>query len=248
MGVCSICGGSDGDLSGHCINCGIFSMGVSGHGIGSAPASPYGNPYAPPDPGNQGASAAQQVTNAQYAAAAQQAYYTAAQQAAHNALANLQPLKSAGITVGELVGWRVWRLENGYLRSYSADYRWLPGHPARGEITDYGGGGIWAFKDPHRAHAKASGGLYVTGSVWLWGEIIEHADGYRGEYAAIRSLDAITVPDTAGVVEWPWERMSRQRAARREAQETLTELRERYLLQPPQHRGNLPGSAQPQAG
>jgi hypothetical protein len=242
---------------------------VLGHGIGSAPASPYGNPYAPPGPGNQGASAAQQVANAQLAAAAQQAFN--AQQAAdaynslgpygqfagicagilREALAHIgppKPLEAAGITVGELVGWRIWGLANGYLKSYSADYAWLPGHPAQGEITDHGHGGIWAFKDPHKAHAKAKEGLYVTGSVWLWGEVIEHADGYRGEYAAIRSLDAITVPDPAGAVEWPWERMSRQRAARREAQEMLTELRERYLLQPLLQPPNLPGSAQPRAG
>jgi hypothetical protein len=106
-----------------------------------------------------------------------------------------QPLESAGITVGELIGWRIWRLSRGFLTSYSADYAWLPGHPAQGEITDHGYGGIWAFKDPHRAFRKAleNDGLYVTGSVWLWGEVIEHDIGYRGEYGhsdldAIRSL------------------------------------------------------------
>ncbi|HYT41703.1 MAG TPA: hypothetical protein VEP90_05115, partial [Methylomirabilota bacterium] len=31
---------------------------------------------------------------------------------------------------------------------------------------------------------------FIIGTVWMWGEVIEHRFGYRSEYVAIRSLDA----------------------------------------------------------
>ncbi|HYT41958.1 MAG TPA: hypothetical protein VEP90_06405 [Methylomirabilota bacterium] len=30
---------------------------------------------------------------------------------------------------------------------------------------------------------------FIIGTVWMWGEVIEHRFGYRSEYVAIRSLD-----------------------------------------------------------
>ena len=102
------------------------------------------------------------------------------------------PLKNAGIEVGELIGWRIWRLDRttGLLRSFSASYVWLPGFPAQGKPGDYDFAGIWAFKDPNLAACKLveTGFDGVLGSVALWGEIVEHTMGYRAEFAEVRSI------------------------------------------------------------
>lgn len=137
---------------------------------------------------------------------------------AWTSLAEQKPLDHAGISVGEFIGWRIWGIQQGILTSYSAHYAWMPGHPARGEISDHGHGGLWAFKDPNRALHKAVSdyGEFVVGSVWMWGEIVEHKDGYRAEYAMIRSIDAA-----------PGERKKRRWWGRKEPR-LLDVLRDRY--------------------
>lgn len=103
-----------------------------------------------------------------------------------------EPLESAGVTVGEMIGWRIWRIRNGLLYSYSATYGWLPGQPAQGKPDDYGGSGLWCFKDPGRALGKLGElQLGAMGSVYLWGDVVEHSDGYRAEFAEVRSIDHI---------------------------------------------------------
>lgn len=111
-----------------------------------------------------------------------------------------------GIEVGEVVGWRVWSLSDLSIRGRrSEDLRlkspitgtvWLPGE----EMTAYDfrdpsfrfpstcGFGVHAFKNMSQAKAESFFGR-VIGSVWLYGEIWEHSDGYRAEYARIRSID-----------------------------------------------------------
>ena len=105
------------------------------------------------------------------------------------------PLETAGITVGELVGWRIWRVRpaDRLLMSFSADRIWLPGEPMEGKPSDHGSEGIWVFKDAGRAAAKLQelGCESAIGTVWLWGNVIEHADGYRGEFAEVRSLEGV---------------------------------------------------------
>lgn len=102
------------------------------------------------------------------------------------------PLPRVGITVGELVGWRIWRVRSPdtLLVSYSADRIWLPGEPMEGTPSDYNGAGVWAFKDADRAAAKCGElSQAALGSVRLWGEVIEHQDGYRAQFAEVRSID-----------------------------------------------------------
>ncbi len=141
---------------------------------------------------------------------------------------NREPLKSAGVKFGEFLGWRMWFMHNGFLRSYSQDVTWAPKQPMLGKPSDYGSDGIWAFKDKSRAINKmleshqestlskyrASNEKYtVYGSVHLYGDVVEHDDGYRASAAKIVSLD-----DIIG----PW-------ASKTDRQETLKDLQERYL-------------------
>ncbi len=109
---------------------------------------------------------------------------------------NMEPLAKAGTTFGEFIGWRMWGIRDGYLQSYSAQYVWTPGIAAEGKPDDYGGGGLWAFKDPGKALHKLleNGTPAAMGSVWLYGDVIEHSDGYRGQYAMVRSIDRIHLP------------------------------------------------------
>jgi hypothetical protein len=125
-----------------------------------------------------------------------------------------KPIEDAGIRAGEIVGYRVWRVIDGRLSSvYQRQYEWRPGHPAEGNVS--AGTGIFAFNDrsylqPYLIMAQMSETMarfeaeafgmplnklthFVTGTVDLWGEVIEHEMGYRAEYAAVRSLDGGTV-------------------------------------------------------
>ncbi len=109
-----------------------------------------------------------------------------------------EPLKHEGVQVNELVGWRIWNVKNGYLKSYSYDTAWWPDEPMTGKPDDYGGAGVWSFKSPHDALNKLlSDGphQFVMGSIYLWGEVIEHTLGYRAEYAKVRSIDCVPGDD-----------------------------------------------------
>jgi hypothetical protein len=148
----------------------------------------------------------------------------------------LPPVEHAGTTFGELVGWRIWGLSHGYLTSYSADYAWLPGHPAEGAVEDHGNGGVWAFKEAPRAFKKALDSVgsnlvegWVTGSIWMYGEVVEHQIGYRSQYATVRSIEAI-IPNERRP---DWRQWSEKREMRRQSAAMLAELRERYCAGAP---------------
>jgi hypothetical protein len=134
--------------------------------------------------------------------------------------------------VGEILAYRCWRLSEGLLRSvYMHDY-WEPKEimSAR-EIEDWSERGIHAWKDlnsrefneyvrgyleissnPRKAPRDVRPVVIVTGTVLLWGDVVEHEHGYRAEYARINSIDWL-YPDA--------KLMGRER-------ETLNELRNLY--------------------
>jgi hypothetical protein len=127
------------------------------------------------------------------------------------------PLKREEIVAGEIIGYRCWRVEGGLLRSvYQRDF-WHPGKPliAR-EIEDWNQRGIHAWKDAGgegyheylRAYLNKHDDPFtqvlmfgyvdkcenlrpamVTGTVYLWGDVVEHQRGWRGEFARVRSID-----------------------------------------------------------
>lgn len=124
------------------------------------------------------------------------------------------PLKREGILAGEIVGYRCWRIEKGWLRSVYQSDVWKPGCILEGrELGDWDSRGIHAWKDPSspQYHDYIRGYLnsednpfvignrkpaMVTGTVFLWGDVVEHERGWRAEYARVRSLDWLYPDET----------------------------------------------------
>jgi hypothetical protein len=102
------------------------------------------------------------------------------------------------IRAGEIIGWRVWKLCHGLLQSVVVSFTWHPGVFERSSCILYGHNnlGYHAFRDKEQAERETSMQAYwlpcVIGSVAMWGEVIEHENGWRSEYAAVRSLIKIT--------------------------------------------------------
>ncbi len=101
------------------------------------------------------------------------------------------------VKAGELVAWRCWRElgkgRDGKLRlasRFASDY-WRPGVPLESTKEDLESGlGIHAWKTRQQAEDYARGERdLVVGSVELWGTVYEHAEGYRAQFASIKSLD-----------------------------------------------------------
>ena len=127
------------------------------------------------------------------------------------------PLARSDIQVRDLIGWRVWRVTSaGYLQSLSASAIWLPDEPMTGIVGDYDGRGVHVFTTRANAIAVVAnhGGRFAIGSVKLWGEVVEHEQGYRAENARIMSIDDV-IWDT----EPPWSDT---------VAKALTYLRSRY--------------------
>lgn len=107
----------------------------------------------------------------------------------------LGPIEDAGIRAGEIVGFRCWRLDNdGLLHSmYKSAVAWKPDEPMEGSPDVETSEGIHAFKDRLAVGAYGYEPLnqscIVSGTVELWGTVIEHEHGYRAQYAAIVSID-----------------------------------------------------------
>lgn len=124
------------------------------------------------------------------------------------------PLKRDGIIAGEIIGYRCWRIEDGLLRSVYQKDIWQPQAVLEGrELGDWDERGIHAWKDPAskqyhdyiRVYLNEPDDMYsrfifgrnrnntrpamATGTVFLWGDVVEHVRGYRAEYARVRSLD-----------------------------------------------------------
>ena len=108
------------------------------------------------------------------------------------------------IRAGEIVGWRYWRLCNGFLESVFVSYTWRPGVFERSSSRRRGYDdvgyrenlGYHAFRDIEQAKYEAllhtCWSPCVIGSVGMWGEVIEHQHGWRSEYAAVQSITEIT--------------------------------------------------------
>ena len=71
------------------------------------------------------------------------------------------------------------------------DYVWYPDKPASGDVRTYG---IYSFRDVIRSKEEYGydpgvDGPLLFGKVKIWGEIVEHEEGYRSEFGKIASLD-----------------------------------------------------------
>ena len=119
-----------------------------------------------------------------------------------------RPVPAAGMKVEDLIGWRIWRLRNGYLTAFFRDYAWLPGEVEEGTPGDHDGAGIWAFKTRRRAISKLieTSAPHVWGSIRMWGSVVEHTDGFRASKVRIVSLDGAT----DGVSDEAFERLRKR--------------------------------------
>lgn len=154
------------------------------------------------------------------------------------------PLKRDGVIAGEIVGFRCWKIDRGLLRSVYQKDVWHPGQVLAGrELGDWDQRGIHAWKDagskqyhdyiraylndqsdPFRRFIVWGGQTdiqvedarpaMVTGTVFLWGDVVEHERGWRAEFARVRSLDWLYPDETM---------MGRE-------QEALDDLRRRYTV------------------
>lgn len=106
-----------------------------------------------------------------------------------------QPVKYEGWLVGELTGWRGWKVTPELLlKSMTADVVWAPDEPMDGNTkATEEHNGIYAYKKARDFLSKHNEGLDIYGKVLMWGDVIEHELGYRAEYAKIVSLEGLTV-------------------------------------------------------
>lgn len=106
-----------------------------------------------------------------------------------------KPVEHGGMKLGEIIGYRVWRIiDGGYLKSCSADTIWAPGEPMEGDIGKDGHGlGVhaWKSKSLMLQYSHLGQMRCAIGSIRMWGEIVEHDRGYRSQYASILSIDDV---------------------------------------------------------
>jgi hypothetical protein len=104
--------------------------------------------------------------------------------------------KYEGVRIGEIVAYRCWPIKNGFLWSTAAGRAWVPGEPMKaGENHIRDGLGVYAFKGMSTCIEEFGCECFnqgvAFGTIYIWGEIVEHELGYRAEYATIRSIDFV---------------------------------------------------------
>jgi hypothetical protein len=118
----------------------------------------------------------------------------------HDPNERAKAIRHSGIRVGEIIGYRAWRVIglgpflrrcDDRLRSmFISDYVWEPDRPASGDVQVHG---VYSFRNVIRSKEEyrhaAGTGPFLFGKVKLWGEVVEHEWGYRSEFARIISLD-----------------------------------------------------------
>ena len=117
----------------------------------------------------------------------------------HDENGRAKAISHSGIRVGEIIGYRAWRvIELGRLRQCEDrlrsvaiwEYVWEPDKPASGDVQVHG---VYSFRNVVRSrddYANVLGcGPLLFGKVKIWGEVVEHEWGYRSQFARIISLD-----------------------------------------------------------
>ena len=102
------------------------------------------------------------------------------------------------LSIEPVIGWRTWSIEltdDGVcLTSPMQDYEWQPMHPNRARCrTHFGrqlpnlgcGCGFYAVSHLQRLPVAVASGFSIdaVGSVAMWGRVVEHTAGYRGQLA-----------------------------------------------------------------
>jgi hypothetical protein len=179
----------------------------------------YGSPS---DQSSYGAFGQQALTQAQLAqqqALAQQAY-----QSGFYTSPEPEPIEDAGISAGEIIGHRAWRVrDDGLLQSMAVSTVWAPNEVMEGKPSDYNGMGVHAFKTASAALTEYWGYEIAIGTVLLWGEVIEHELGYRAQFGKVNSIDFFYGEKSK---PWVWSWWAGWR--RRDEPDELQRLRHRY--------------------
>jgi hypothetical protein len=123
----------------------------------------------------------------------------------------LVPVEEAGVRLGSVTGYRLWRTDGHRLFSWGVDNNmWLPGvpmigDPDKGSIIFNSKQGVYAFStyeklmkevelrgllSTWRTNLELLDMIPILGTVKMWGRIIEHEFGYRAEFARITALKA----------------------------------------------------------
>lgn len=128
-----------------------------------------------------------------------------------------QPLKTEAIKLGEIIAFRGWNItEGGFLKSMSANVIWGPGEVMEGKTKSMEEHcGVYAFKTAKDFLSQLADDMDIYGRVALWGDIIEHENGYRAQYAKIIGLDYLL-------------KRSRSREGAEAAAHNLSVMRKRY--------------------
>lgn len=136
-------------------------------------------------------------------------------------IAPSKPIEDTGIELGEVIAWRAWKIQHGWLYSMVANEEWEPGEIKKAhKISEVLGDGIHAFKRRIDAANYCTQPGSIVGQVALWGTIYEFEKGWHGEYASVHSLDFIPRPYRSG-----WLRRRRDKIV-------LAELCSLYLEAP----------------
>lgn len=98
-------------------------------------------------------------------------------------------VERTGVVIGEVIAFRCWRVAGDYLLSMNGAV-WLPDQPMVGAGVDvYNSCGVHAFKTLDDAlRYTGQGWICAIGEVRLWGTIVEHKTGYRGEKARVHRI------------------------------------------------------------
>lgn len=113
-------------------------------------------------------------------------------------IATIRPRKRtverAGIVIGEVIAYRSWRVAGDYLLSMNG-VAWLPEVPMDGAGIDiHNRCGVHAFKKLEDARTFiVPDWICAIGEVRLWGTIVEHEMGYRGEKAKVHRIIDLTL-------------------------------------------------------
>ncbi len=101
-----------------------------------------------------------------------------------------------GVRAGEVIGWRYWIIDalsgTFYIRSVYGDQWWKPEEVVeeKGSFTVANGYGIHAYKEQTSLFDVLSpGSCIAVGTISMWGEVVEHENGWRSSKAKLRSIE-----------------------------------------------------------
>ncbi len=109
----------------------------------------------------------------------------------------IQQLETLPPEVGEIVAWRAWRIiqTSAGLRLMSVTQKsmWEPGEPMVGKPSANSLEGIYASKTRAMIENSPYATYSIIGEVALWGEVVEHENGYRAQYAKPLTLEFLSI-------------------------------------------------------